>query len=117
MSLYPSRCPAGLAAIAALALAGCNTRPLEPEAAAPASRAAYVSDLNFKLPEGGGCNADIARFQALIDNDLASGHVDQSVHSALVGELESARRQCQAGDESRALAMLAVAKKRHGYPA
>jgi hypothetical protein len=117
MSVYPSRVLAGMALLATLAVAGCNAKPVEPLAATPAIPPAYVSDPDFKLPEGGGCTGNIARFQALIDNDLATGHLDKSVHTRVVGELDAARQQCQAGDESKALATLAAAKKRHGYPA
>jgi len=117
MPFFAYRSAAGLAAIAAFALAGCNAKPVEPLAAAPANRLAYVSDPEFKLPDGGGCAGDIARFRALIDNDLATGHVDKSVHTSLVGEIDSAKLLCEGGQESRALAALATAKRRHGYPA
>jgi hypothetical protein len=117
MPPFSPRSTAGLAVFAAFALAGCNAKPVEPLAATPVSRTPYVSDPDFKLPEGGGCSGDIARFRALIDNDLAAGHVNKSVHSAVVGELEAARSQCQMGDEAKAEATLAAAKKRHGYPA
>ena len=117
MPFFAYRSATGLAALAAFALAGCNSKPVEPLAATPASRPAYVSDPEFRLPEGGGCAGDIARFQALIDNDLATGHVGKSVHTILVGEIETAKRLCEGGQESKALAALAAAKKRHGYPA
>ncbi len=63
-----------------------------------------------------GFAGDIARFRAVQDNDLATGHVNQSVYTRIKGEVDQAAATCAAGNEGGARSALAAIKKRHGYP-
>jgi hypothetical protein len=87
--------------------------PLPP--AAPHS-ASLVTPPGFKLPEGTGCSGEIARFRAVQDNDLATGHVNQRVYDQIKGEVDGAAATCAAGNDGAARSQLTVIKRRHGYP-
>jgi hypothetical protein len=101
-----------LAAIA-LALAACNSAQQQ-QPAAVASR--NVTPRDFALPAGAGCAGAIARYRAVIDNDLAMGHVGQGVHATIGSELAAADATCAAGREGEALVLVRASKSRHGYP-
>jgi hypothetical protein len=116
--------PALLAIAMPLAAAGCNSAgtPAPAASAAPSSSAyaglpAGVSPPGFKLPSGTGCSASVARWQAIQDNDLNSGHVSQSVYNQIGKEIEQANAACQAGKEGEAEALIRASRARHGYPA
>ena len=106
--------PHVLLACASLALAACNSAAPAPEAAAPASIDATPS--NFQMPGGEGCVGDIARYRAIQDNDLAMGHVAQSVYNQIKKEIAVAETQCSDGHEAQARATIVASRKRHGYP-
>ncbi len=99
------------AGAALVALAGCNS----PQQTAPTAAPAGASP-QARAPEGSGCAAAIARYRGVVDNDLAMGHVNQSVHSQIQGEVSEASSACAAGQEGRALSLLRASKSRHGYP-
>jgi hypothetical protein len=101
---------------ASLALAGCNANRQQPpiEAVQPPQEAVRV--VPRALPEGG-CAAEIARYRAIQDNDLAAGHVEKGVHAQIQTEIAEAERACSAGDALRAQYLLRASKERHGYPA
>ncbi|HTR13654.1 MAG TPA: hypothetical protein VMI72_10505 [Roseiarcus sp.] len=104
------------ATAACFALAACN--PPAPEASAPpAPGSLTATPSNFELPQGSGCSAEIARYRAVQDNDLAMGHVAKSVYNAMKRETEAASAECSAGRDAQAKAMVAASKQRHGYPA
>lgn len=108
--------PAGLAAVSlAGILAACTQSAPPPPPPAPAG-AVLVTPQNFRLPEGTGCSADIARFRAIQSNDLETGHVNRKVYDQIAGELAEAERQCAAGNSAGASAMVRAIKARHGYP-
>ncbi len=75
-----------------------------------------VTPPNFQLPEGGDCNAEIARYRAIQSNDLAMGHVAKSVHDQIAREIDAAEKTCSAGQDAKAKAMIRASKVRHGYP-
>jgi len=105
-----------LAAAACFALAACNSPAFQASAPlAPGSLA--VTPSNFEFPAGGSCSAEIARYRAVQDNDLAMGHVARSVYNAMKRETEAASAACSAGRDAQAKAMVAASKQRHGYPA
>lgn len=111
----------GLTAIAmgAIGLAACNTTTPQPAVTAPSapvSSAASTTPQGFKLPEGSGCYGEIARFRAVMDNDLATGHVAKSVHERVTGEINQAAAVCQAGQDGQARSMIAATKTRYGHP-
>ena len=103
-----------------LALAACNSTAPAPQASAPprvaSSRIPYVTDPGFKLPEGAGCSGDVARYQAVMDNDLQTGHVNKGVYETISGEIAHARAACAAGRDGEARALVSSSKARHGYP-
>ncbi|WP_457798801.1 hypothetical protein [Methylocystis sp. S23] len=97
---------------AAAALAACNaprqTQPaIDPPRPAPASAT---------LPEGAGCSAAVNRYKAVIENDLAMGHVNQGVYGQIQGEISEAASACAAGQDAKAVSLLRASKARHGYP-
>lgn len=103
-----------------LMLAGCNANRATPmvELAAPTTPAYIrVTPPESRLPEGGGCAGDIARFRAIQENDLGMGHVDKSVYAQIQTELTEADQACAQGDTLRAQGLLRATKERHGYPA
>jgi hypothetical protein len=103
------------------ALAACNTSAPSPQASAPppgayANLPAGVSPPGFRLPEGAGCTASIARWKAIQDNDLATGHVGQSVYDRIRKDIDQASAACQAGRDAEAQAMVRASRVRNGYP-
>jgi hypothetical protein len=106
------------AALAALLLAGCNTTQsaFTAQASTPAPGTAVVTPPNFAMPGGAGCAGDIARYRAVQDNDLAMGHVAQSVYNQIKREIAAAEKVCDAGKDREASAMIRASEKRHGYP-
>ena len=107
-----------LASLALVAgLAACNTTASAPQPpATPASGIPYVTAPGFKLPEGSGCAGDVARYQAVMDNDLETGHVNKGVHTIISGEISAARSACAAGQKAQASSLVNASKMRHGYP-
>jgi hypothetical protein len=100
--------PLWLAAVLALPLAACNQT-----ATAPGS--APVTPSRFNLPSGSGCGGEIARYRAVMSNDLATGHVNQSVYNRVDREIAQAEAACSAGRDAEALRMVNATKARHGY--
>ena len=109
--------PRLMIAFAALALAACNATAPAPQAAAPAPATTDVTPDNFKMPSGEGCAGDIARYRAIMDNDLSMGNVNKSVYNQIEKEIAEADAQCAAGHEAQARATIVASRKRHGYPA
>ena len=121
MSVFtPRRILLGL--IAPLLLA-CQSTPPPPSATSGAAVSAQdyaslpagVTPRNFHLPTDKGCSGDIARFRAVIDNDLASGHTTDKVNQAIHGELNKIAATCPAQDAAASQAVRAL-KSRYGYP-
>ena len=106
-----------LTALAALSLAACDASAPAPQAAAPAPATTDVTPDNFTMPSGEGCAGDVARYRAIMANDLSMGHVAKSVYNQIVKEIAEADSQCAAGHEAQARAMIVASRKRHGYPA
>lgn len=109
-----------LALATSLALAACQTAAEapapQPVAAQPAAPPPYVTRPDFRLPEGGGCAGDLARFRAVIDNDLTTGHVAREVHGRMVANLAGPEAACRAGRAGEAAAGLRAVRQRYGYP-
>jgi hypothetical protein len=106
-----------LTAFAALMLAACSGSGPAPQAAPPAPATTDMTPDNFKMPSGEGCAGDVARYRAIIDNDLSMGHVAKSVYNQIEKDLAEADAQCAAGHEAQARATIVASRKRHGYPA
>jgi hypothetical protein len=93
----------------ALPLAGCN------QTAPQASSVAGVTPSSFRMPDGTGCKGEVDRYRAVMDNDLAMGHVNQSVHSRVAREIEVAAAACAGGRDAEATRMINATKSRYGY--
>lgn len=100
-----------------LALAGCQTpAPSTPAAPSPEQAATGVTPNTFRMPSGSGCSGEVERFQAVIDNDLATGHTTKGVHTRVSSEISTARASCAGGNEAGAIGQIRATKTRFGYP-
>lgn len=70
----------------------------------------------FELPEGRGCSSEVARWQAIQENDYHSGNIGLPVYHRIQNEIAQAAAACQAGRDAQATAMIHASKARHGYP-
>jgi hypothetical protein len=104
---------AALAAAAFSILAACTQTAAPPPA--PTTSVSGVTPSTFALPSGSGCAGEVARYRAVMDNDLATGHVGKSVHGKVSGEIEEAAAACAAGRDAEAVHMIAATKARYGY--
>lgn len=109
-----------LIAVSLLALAACQSTSEAPapapQAAATAPRGVTITPAGFRLPEGSGCQGDIARFRAIQANDLETGHVTRSVYDQIEAEMKRAESMCAAGQSGPASAHVRATKSRFGYP-
>ncbi len=106
-----------LVAVTAILLAACNQSAPPPAAAVGQPQSAsLITPAGFRLPEGAGCAGDIARFRAVQDNDLQTGHVNKVVHGRIGAEIDQAAALCSAGNDGGARSALSGTKKRYGYP-
>ncbi|MCU0884973.1 MAG: hypothetical protein MUC44_08495 [Beijerinckiaceae bacterium] len=103
-----------LAVLLSSALVAC-TASGTPPAPSPASAPSGVTPNTFTLPSGGGCAGEVARFQAVMDNDLATGHTTKGVHERVSAEIATARATCAGGNEGAAIAQVNATKSRFGY--
>lgn len=93
----------------ALPLAACNR-------AAPATPSGPTAAPGIlKTADGKGCKGEIARYRAIMDNDLAMGHVNKSVYDKVDREIGQAEAHCGAGRDAEATRMVEATKARHGY--
>lgn len=102
-------------AFAGFLLAACQTAA-PPPAPAPEQAAPGVTPGTFRMPSGSGCSGEVERFQAVMDNDLATGHTTKGVHSRVSAEIANARSTCAAGNEAGAISQVRATKSRFGYP-
>lgn len=102
------------AAVLAFGLAACTSNG-PPPAPSPQNAPTGVTPNTFVLPTGSGCAGEIARFQAVMDNDLATGHTTAGVHGRVSGEIATARASCAAGNEGGAIGQLNATKAKFGY--
>jgi hypothetical protein len=73
--------------------------------------------LTLSVPAAGqsGCAGAIAQFRAVIDNDVKIGHLNKSVHSRIVPDLDRVSETCRVGKDAEAMRGLAGLKSRFGY--
>lgn len=104
--------------VLALLLAACQTTSEAPAAAAPKQepRGVSITPANFRLPEGSGCSGDVARFRAIMANDLETGHTTKLVYDQIEAEMKRADTMCQSGNAGGASAHVRATKSRFGYP-
>src|SRR5829696_8850487 len=109
----PHRLRPALAAAALVAAAACSeTSGPTP---APAASVSGVTPPSFALPTGSGCSGEVSRYRAVMDNDLATGHVAKAVHARVTAEIDQAASACGAGRDAEAVRMIAATKARFGY--
>jgi hypothetical protein len=103
------RHPSPFLVAAALILSACNQTSM------PASSSANFASSGLQMPDGTGCKGEIDRYRAIMDNDLAMGHVNKSVHIRVAREIEQAMSACSAGRDAEAIRMINATKSRYGY--
>ena len=109
--------PLFAAAFAALPLAACQTPAGGPPPAPPPEQAAPgVTPSTFRMPQGSGCAGEVDRFQAVMDNDLSTGHTTKGVHTRVSAEIDTARKSCAAGNEAGAIGQIRATRAKFGYP-
>jgi hypothetical protein len=94
---------------AAALLAACTQTAAPPPA--PAASVSGVTPSTFALPSGSGCSGEVARYRAVMDNDLATGHVGKSIHAKVLGEIDEAAATCTAGRDAEAVRMIAPPRR------
>ncbi|MGL4975715.1 MAG: hypothetical protein ACRC56_10500 [Bosea sp. (in: a-proteobacteria)] len=103
-----------LAVVATLGLAACQSSG-PPPAPSPSQAATGVTPNTFRLPTGEGCSGEVERFQAVMDNDLATGHTTKGVHSTVSAEISTARSTCASGNQAGAISQINATKSKFGY--
>ena len=109
----PHRLRAALATAALVAAAACTQTAAPPPA--PAAPVSAVTPSSFALPAGSGCAGEVSRYRAVMDNDLATGHVAKAVHARITAEIDQAASACGAGRDAESVRMIAATKARFGY--
>jgi hypothetical protein len=99
-----------LTGLAALPLAACNQT-----ASAPPQAGTSGTLSSFNVPDASGCRGEISRYRAVMSNDLAMGHVGQSVYTRVDREIGQAEAACAAGRDAEAMRMINATKARNGY--
>jgi hypothetical protein len=103
-------------AFAALLLAACQTAA-PPPAPSPEQAPTGVTPNTFRMPTGSGCAGEVDRFQAVMDNDLSTGHTTKGVHTRVSAEIDTARKSCAAGNDAGATSQIRATRAKFGYPA
>lgn len=108
------------AAAVAIALSACNSAQ-RPQIVPPGPSMGPVAPLpdtagGYPTPSVSGCGGAVARYQAVVDNDLRMGHVNKSVHAQIQNEISEANGACSSGQDARAVSLIRASKSRHGYP-
>jgi len=101
------------AALIGLSLAACNTDSTPPPTAAVAAPGSATPRGPLTGPPG--CTRPIAEYEAIVDRDVTTGYLSQSVYDRINIELGGVRATCGAGREADARADLARVKTSHGY--
>lgn len=108
------------ALVLCLWLAACNQIAPAPAPQAAATPSGYATQSftpqGFTLPGGSGCEGDVARFRAVMDNDYQTGNVKLSVYRQISEEIDRADHLCAAGNGAQASASIRATKSRFGYP-
>lgn len=104
-----ARIAAGFGLVALLA--GCNS------VSGPGGTfASMASPHRVELPDGKGCGGQVARYRAIIANDLTIGQVNTKVAVKINREIDQADHACEAGDSRRSMAIIRASRVRYGYP-
>ncbi len=108
----------GIASVCTFLAACQQTTPQStPVMIAPSQPVSGVTPSSFRLPDGAGCVGDVARYRAVMDNDLATGHVSASVHGRVIAEINEADNVCRSGQDAQASRMIRATQVKFGYKA
>lgn len=111
MSARPIIC---IVPVLGLALAACTQTASAPPAPPPGV-VPGVTPNTFSMPGGTGCAGEIARFRAVLKNDVDTGNVGQGVFNRASADLDRGDAACAAGRDGEARSVLASTKSRFGY--
>lgn len=105
----------GIAALAALLMAGCagsgaNVPALSTGGATAARGPADSTE------GASNCGAALANFEKVITADADTGNLNRSVYNRVVADLGPVKANCAAGKDAQARAQLAGVRARYGYP-
>ncbi|MHC2017676.1 hypothetical protein [Methylobacterium sp. CM6247] len=115
--VLPRRAGLTLVTCLAGALGACSASGPSPKAAvAPIAATVAAAPALAPSPTGSGCGPSIARTQAVVDSDVATGNLNPPVGARFSADLARASEACNAGRDREATALLAAAKARYGYP-
>ncbi len=103
------------AACGMLALAACNTTQNAP-VAVQADGSVYAAPLDKAALSKHACGAPIIAYRNLIDRDVRTGFLSQSVYDRIAPQIASAAATCVAGNSGAAIASLNATKRQFGYP-
>ncbi|MGV6874446.1 hypothetical protein ACUSIJ_17370 [Pseudochelatococcus sp. B33] len=101
------------AAGAALTVAACNTTQNAP---VQADGTVYAAPLDTAALSQHSCGTPIVAYRNLIDRDVRTGFLSQSVYDRIAPQLASAAATCIAGNDAAAIASLNATKRQFGYP-
>lgn len=104
--------------LAFFALAACQSTETPKPAIGPTQepRGVTITPPGFRLPEGSGCAGDVARFRAIMKNDIETGHTTKSVYDQIEAEMQKADAMCASGNAGGASAHVRATRARFGYP-
>ncbi|MBB3808239.1 hypothetical protein [Pseudochelatococcus contaminans] len=116
LNVFHSRQAAAMAmaAGAALGLAACNTSQNAPIQAADGT--VYAAPLDKAALSKHACGAPIIAYRNLIDRDVRTGFLSQSVYDRIAPQIASSAATCTAGNSGAAIASLNATKRQFGYP-
>jgi len=100
------------AILAACAGAGSTTAPVQPEVPAGVGTAAQHASLSGPP----GCSRAITEYEKIVDRDVTTGYLSQSVYDQIIRDINAGPRPaCASGNDPKGLAELTRVKKSHGY--
>lgn len=109
-----------VALVAALGLlgiaAGCSGLDTPATSASAPASGPIKGAATLDIPFGEACGAELTSFKAVLDSDLAAGHVNKSVYDRVIGELKQAVAACKASHSYEAIALMNATKRKFGYP-
>jgi hypothetical protein len=92
--------------------AGSTPAPVQPEVPAGVGTAAQHASLSGPP----GCSRAIIEYEKIVDRDVTTGYLSQSVYDQIIRDINAGPRPaCASGNDGKGLAELTRVKKAHGY--